>query len=297
MATATSKDKGTLTSPAFIKRLESLYLLAQKVLGGSLQADRKSTKKGAGITFADYAEYNLGDDYRSIDWRIYAKFESLIIKLFEIEEDVTIYILLDCSHSMETKFLYARQLAAALGYIGLNTLDRLCVYGMADKLVPLLTPSRGRGKALPFLTALEEAQTFGGDTDFTACAKEFQVRHKRKGIVITVSDFLFPSGFDEGLKFLQYHRHDLFCIQTQDDRDTKCDWKGDLNLHCLETGQSQRVTISPTEAKQYEAAVAEWNDDLRKTCARRGIGLASTTPDLRFDVVIQEILRRGGLVG
>ena len=75
----------TLTDPSFIRRLDTLYLLARKILGGSLQSDRRSTKKGAGITFADYAQYTLGDDYRSIDWRIYAKFESLLIKLFEQE--------------------------------------------------------------------------------------------------------------------------------------------------------------------------------------------------------------------
>ena len=285
-----------LTDPAFIRRLESLYLLARKVLGGSLQADRKTTKKGSGITFADYAEYNPGDDYRSIDWRIYAKFESLIIKLFELEEDATIYILLDCSRSMESKFLYARQLAAALGYIALNTLDRLCVYGLADKLDPMLEPCRGRGNVLPFLRALEHADTFGKDTGFTACAREFQARRKRKGVVIVVSDFLFPTGFEDGLKFLQYHRHDVFCLQVQDDNDQKCDWKGDVNLHCVESQQSQRVTISPTEARAYESAVAEWNDSLREACARHSIGLASTTPHVAFESVIQEILRRGGLV-
>ena len=72
--TISKMSEPVLTDPAFIRRLESLYLLARKVLGGSLQADRKTTKKGSGITFADYAEYNMGDDYRSIDWRIYAKF-------------------------------------------------------------------------------------------------------------------------------------------------------------------------------------------------------------------------------
>lgn len=285
-----------LTDPAFIRRLESLYLLARKVLGGSLQADRKTTKKGSGITFADYADARLGDDYRSIDWRIYAKFESLIIKLFELEEDATIYLLCDCSRSMESKFLHARQLAAAIGYIALNTLDRLCVYGLADTLTPLLDPCRGRGNALRFLRALEEAKTFGGDTQFTACAREFQARRMRRGLVIVVSDFLFPDGFEEGLKFLQWHRHDLFCLQVQDDNDRKCDWKGDINLECVETGKNQRVTVTPAEARAYEAAVAEWNDDLRRACARRGIGLASTTPEVPFDVVIQEILRRGGLV-
>ena len=285
-----------LTDPAFIRRLESLYLLARKVLGGSLQADRKTTKKGAGITFADYAQYNMGDDYRSIDWRIYAKFESLIIKLFELEEDATIYILLDGSRSMESKYLYARQLAAALGYIALNSLDRLCVYGFADHLTPLLDPCRGRGNVLKFLTGLEEAETFGADTDFTTCSREFQARRKRKGVVIVVSDFLFPSGFDDGLKFLQYHRHDVFCLQVQDEQDQKCDWKGDVNLTCVETSQSQRVTISPAEARAYEKAVADWNDDLRSSCSRRNIGLASTTPAVSFEAVIQEILRRGGLV-
>ncbi len=285
-----------LTDPAFIRRLESLYLLARKVLGGSLQSDRKSTKKGSGITFADYAEYSLGDDFRSIDWRIYARFEELIIKLFEIDEDTTIYILLDGSHSMESKSLHARQLAAALGYIALHCLDQLCVYSMADKLRPLLATCRGRGNVLPFLRALEDMETFGKDTDFKACSREFQARHRRRGVVIVLSDFLFPQGFDDGLGFLHWHKHDVFCIQTQDDNDRVCDWKGDVELHCVETAARQKVTITAKEARQYEAAVVAWNDELRQACARRGIGLVSTTTEVNFEDVIQSILRRGGLV-
>lgn len=287
----------SLTDPAMMSRLESLYLLARKVLGGSLQADRKTTKKGAGITFADYAEYNLGDDYRSIDWRIYAKFETLIIKLFELEEDATIYLLLDCSRSMESKFPHAKRLAAALGYIALNSLDRLCVLGMAGGLEPLLDPCRGRGNVLRFLQSLEDAPTYGDDTDFSTCAREFQARRKQKGLVITVSDFLFPGGFEEGLRYLQWNRHDLFCLQIQDENDQECDWKGDVNLECIETRQSRRVTITPAEARAYKAAVRDWNESLRNTCARSGIGLAATTPAIPFDATIQELLRRGGLVG
>ncbi len=285
-----------LTDPAFIRRLDSLYLLARKVLGGSLQADRRSTKKGTGLTFADYAEYYFGADYRSIDWRVFARFESLVIKLFELEEDATIYLLLDCSRSMQSKFLYTRQLAAALGYIALNSLDRLAVYGLGDSLQPLLQPCRGRGNVLQFLRALEEAETFAGDTRFNICSRVFQARHRRRGMVVALSDFLFPSGFDEGLRFLQYHKHDVYCLQVQDDTDTRCDWKGDVELNCVETAQRQRVTISAREARAYETAVADWNGELKQACARRGIGLASTTPELPFESVIQDILRRGGLV-
>jgi uncharacterized protein (DUF58 family) len=261
-----------------------------------MQADRKSTKKGSGITFADYAEYHPGDDFRSIDWRVYGRFEQLVVKLFEIDEDATVYILLDESPSMKSKFLTARQLAAGIGYIALHMLDQLCVYGLSDRLQPILERTRGRGKVLPFLRGLEDATTFGSDTNFTACAREFQARHRRKGIIVVISDFLFPSGFDDGLKFLQWNRHEVFCLQVQDENDTKCDWKGDVELTCVETGQRQRLTITPREAKLYEQAVADWNESLRKCCAKRGIGLASTSPQVPFEAVITDILRRGGLV-
>ncbi len=225
-----------------------------------------------------------------------ARFESLVIKLFELEEDATIYILLDCSRSMGTKFLFARQLAAALGYIALNSLDRLAVYGLADSLQPLLDPSRGRGKVLPLLQSLEDAATRPGDTNFNTCSRIFQARHVRRGMVLVLSDFLFPTGFEEGLKYLQYHKHDVYCLQVQDSNDTRCDWKGDLELECVETSQRQRVTVSAREARRYEEAVASWNRDLQRCCARRGIGLAATTPASTFESVIQDILRRGGLV-
>lgn len=289
-------ERTKLTDPGFIKRLDSLYLLARKVLGGTLQADRKSIKKGAGVTFADYAEYYYGADYRAIDWRVYARFEDLVVKLFELEEDATIYLLIDCSRSMETKFDFARQLTAALGYIALNSLDRLVVYGMADKLIPILDPCRGRGKVLSLLRGLEDAELHSGDTRFNACGRIFQAQHRRRGLVVVVSDFLYPDGFQDGLKFLGFHGHSIYALQVQDDRDLKCDWKGDVDITCVETLAKKRVTITPKEVKKYEQAVADWNASLVQTTKQLGIGLASTTPDMKFDRVIQDMLRRGGLV-
>lgn len=285
-----------LTDPAFIRRLDSLYLLARKVLGGSLQADRKSMQKGTGITFADYSEYYYGADYRAIDWRVFARFDSLVIKLFELEEDATVYLLVDSSRSMESKFLYVRKLAAALGFIALKSLDRLAVYGLSDTLLPLLPTCRGSAKTPQFLQSLDSAETFGVDTRFDTCARIFQARHRRRGLVIVLSDFLFPGGFEEGLRYLQFHKHDVYCLQIQDENDTRCDWKGDVDLECVETSQRRRVTITAREARQYEQAVVEWNDDLRRCCVRSGIGLASTSTEPPFETVIQDILRRGGLV-
>lgn len=285
-----------LTDPEFIKRLDSLYLLARKVLGGTLQADRRSTKKGAGVTFADYSEYYYGADYRAIDWRVFARFESLVVKLFELEEDATIYLLVDTSRSMQSKFMYVKQLAAALGYIALNSLDRVAVYSLGDALTPIMEACRGRGNVLPLLRGLQDAPTQAGDTRFNANCRVFQARHTRRGLVVVLSDFLFPDGFDDGLKYLGFHGHEVYALQVQDERDTRCELKGDVELECVETLARQRVTISPREAKQYEEAVSDWNRSLRQSCKRLRIGLASTTPAAPFERVIQDILRRGGLV-
>jgi uncharacterized protein (DUF58 family) len=290
-----SLPPGDLTGAAFIRRLETLFLLVRRVLGGSMQADRKSTRKGTGITFADYAEYRHGDDYRAIDWRVYARFDELVIKLFELEEDATVYLLLDMSRSMQTKTAMARKLAAALGYIGLNCQDRVACYGMADELRPLLDPTRGRGKVLPFLRSLESATCFGTDTDFSTCVKTLQARHRKKGLVVVVSDFFYPNGFEEGLKRLSGLGHDVHAIQVLSEEDLKCDRKGDLELECVESGKRRKVTVTARELDAYAAAVAEWNERLRVECARRGIGFTRTLDSEAFDEVIRAILQRGGL--
>ncbi len=287
----------SFTDPKFIRRLESLYLLSRRVIGGSLQADRKSRQKGTGITFADYSEYNLGDDYRAIDWRVYARTEELFIKLFEMEEDATIYLLLDTSHSMKSKLIEAKELAAALGYIALNCMDRLVTYGMADILSPIQEPSRGRGAVLPFLKNLEQAETFGADTNFTSCIKSLQARHSKKGMVLVISDFLYPDGFQNGLKLLQGLKHDVYCIQIHDQADLECDWKGDITLECVETKKSSKVTVTKKQANAYKQAISDWNEQLKKECLKRGLGHLQTSNIENFEQTIANVIRKGGLAG
>lgn len=286
----------SLTDPQFIGKLDALYLLAQRILKGNLQADRRTERKGSGIDFADYAEYQLGDDYRAIDWKIYARIEQLLVKLFEVEEDTTVYIMLDASPSMKTKYSLAKQIAASLGYIALNSLDRLASYCFTDKLEHIMTPSRGRGKTLPFLRTLDTSVCSGNDTRFTQCCKALQARHRKKGIVVVLSDFLFAQGFDEGLAILQGAGHDVHCIQVHDPKDLSCDWVGDANLFCQETGQQEKVTVTEVEAAAYNKAMQEWNESLRAYCKRKGIGLTAITTKDSFELVIQGLLRKGGLV-
>ena len=125
----------------FIKQLEYLSLLSKRMFRGQLLAQRRTKQTGGGIEFADHREYIPGDDLRYVDWNVYARHGDLLLKRFQEEEDLHVYILLDCSLSMDragsdgvNKFLMARQIAAALAYIALSDLDRVSVMAYDDQL-------------------------------------------------------------------------------------------------------------------------------------------------------------------
>ncbi len=113
----------------FLKKLEYLYVVAKKVFVGRLRAERRSRKTGSGVEFADHRNYAAGDDLRYLDWSVYGRLDKLLLRMFEEEEDLHIYLLIDSSASMRTsgKLDYAERICAALSYIGLAKLDRVSI--------------------------------------------------------------------------------------------------------------------------------------------------------------------------
>lgn len=289
-------NSSPLIEPTFIKKLELLALLSKRMLGGELKADRKSTKRGSGTTFADYAEYNWGDDFRNIDWNIYARLEQMVIKLFELEEDLRVFVLLDISPSMHNKLLQAQKIAAAIGYIALNHLDHLTIYGVNDRLQTIMPPAHGRNQIFPMLQALDKVSCYGHASDLQTAVEAFLLRHRRPGVCVIISDFFIPSGYQRPLEQLQWNRHDIYCIQMRHPDEQHCQLRGDIELNCIETGTRKRVMIGPREAAQYRAAIEKLNDELRQYCAKRGIGLATAATTIAFEEIIRHILLRGGLV-
>src|SRR5688500_20169731 len=84
----------------FLKKLEYLSLISRRVFRGSLLAQRRTLQLGGGIEFADHREYTAGDDFRYLDWNVYARLGDLLLKRFQEEEDLHVYLLLDASRSM-----------------------------------------------------------------------------------------------------------------------------------------------------------------------------------------------------
>src|SRR6266545_6669723 len=136
-----------LLDPQFLARLEQLELVSRKIFLGRMKGERRSKKKGQSVEFADYRNYVVGDDLRHLDWNLYARLDKLFLRLFMEEEDLHVYLLIDNSLSMDfgepTKLQYARQVAAALGFIGLVNLDRVAIEAFNDRLVQGIPALRG----------------------------------------------------------------------------------------------------------------------------------------------------------
>ena len=156
----------TVFDEAFLRQLERLLLLMRSPVRGGLKGGRRSVKRGQSVEFADYRDYTLGDDLRQLDWNVYARLERLFVKLFVEEEDVTVTLLIDASASMATgspaKLLFAKRAAAALGYIGLASEDRVAVSALTGRMARRRAALRGSGRVFRLLADLSAIEPADG---------------------------------------------------------------------------------------------------------------------------------------
>src|SRR6188474_476139 len=177
----------------FLKKLEYLHVVSKRAFAGHNRADRLTAHRGRGLEFADHRPYTAGDDFRHIDWKAYKRLGRLLLRLFDEERDLPIYLMLDVSRSMAepAKFDMARRIAAALCYVGLAHLDRLTIIPFGSDLGRESSPGRGKGRIFRVFDALEQLEP-GGPTDLRAACKAFASRPRQAGLVVVISDFLEP---------------------------------------------------------------------------------------------------------
>jgi len=297
MARVTGQDE--LLDPAFMHRLEQLDIVSRKIFAGKMKGERLSKRKGESVEFADYRNYVVGDDLRFLDWNIYARLDRLFLKLFLEEEDLHVSILVDVSKSMDwgepTKALYAKRVAAALAYVGLVNYDRVTVAAYNDRIVGELSGVRGRRLMHQIVEFLSE-QRPGGPSDLAATARQFVIRHKPRGVLIVLSDFLDKGGFERGVRYLVRRDLDLYVLQMLAPAEIDPDLAGDLRLVDVEDADVAEVTISRPLINRYKANLQAYCGALKDFCSRRDVSYLFASTDVPFDQLILSYLRRRGLL-
>jgi uncharacterized protein (DUF58 family) len=214
------------------------------------------------------------------------------------EEDLHVYLLLDASRSMDfgspTKLEYARRVAAALGYVGLTSYDRVGAAVFSERLRDRLTPVRGRAQSFSLFEFLEKARP-EGETSFARSLREYALRTSRPGIAVVISDF-FNNDYEEGLKSLLARRFQIALVHVMDDTELQPDLLGDLKLIDSETGEEREISVSPALLRDYAAAVDRFCGGLQGFCRRYGIDYIRTATSTPFEDLVLKYLRRTGLV-
>ena len=279
---------------AFLKKLEYLSLVSRRAFRGQLLANKRTRQVGSGIEFADHRNYNFGDDLRYLDWNVYARFGNELIRRFEEEKDLHVYFLLDCSKSMSAgnpnKFDYARQVTAALSYVALADLDRVCIVAFADKLYQILPTIRGKQHILNLIRFLDSLETVGTTTDMATSMREFIGRRHHPGLVVVIGDFFDPNGFRTGLDILRYRNYEPHIIQIHDKREADPTLLGDLQLHDMETGEFHEVTVSENMIRRYKKKFASFLDEIKRYGVDNGLNCMISSTAVPFDEMILKML-------
>jgi len=284
-----------LIDAELMKKIERLSIASKKLFPGSMKGKRRSPKRGSSVEFADYRDYQLGDDFRFIDWNIYARLDKLLLKTFVDEENIYIHILLDASRSMNfgtpSKLKYGKQIAAALGYIGLAELDMVVMTTFAESLAGQLRPMRGKDKIFTLLDFLENTQS-SQETKMSEAFRRYALTATHPGVAIVISDFLVPQAdYEEGLKALIHKNFDVNVVHVMNEEELHPTLSGELKLQDAETGETKEVTITDNMLKGYQKRLARFCQNLSQFCAKNNSTYLRVSTNLSFEDLILTLQR------
>jgi uncharacterized protein (DUF58 family) len=293
------EPEGDLFDDEFQRKLEYLALVSRRVFSGAMKAERRTKKTGSGVEFADHRDYTPGDDFRYLDWRAYGRFDRLLLRLFEEEEDLSIYFILDSSWSMgfegARKLRYAKQLCAALAYVGLANLDRVAIVSAGEEIDGRMEPTRSKRRIFRVFDFLRRVEA-DGRTDLGSAMRTFVAQHKRRGLAVLLSDLYDPAGFEGGINMLRYHKFEPFVLHVVDPAEATPPLKGDVVLFDCETGEEREVTVTSRVLERYGEAYRHYLADVERFCVSRQVSYFRADINVPFDQLILRVFRKGGFL-
>jgi uncharacterized protein (DUF58 family) len=316
-----TEKKSGLLDPEFLRRLERLRIQARRAFPGIMRGERRSTRRGASVEFSDFRKYEAGDDFRHVDWNIYARLDRLMLRQFVEEEDVRIEILLDQSRSMHfgepvSKFDFARRAAAALSFIAVGSLDRFGVATFDSGIKARVRALRGRGhliSVLDFLEGLDDSpepaqpgvsetgetlvESREGGTNLGATLRAYRKTSLRPGILFILSDFLDAAEYRQDIRMLAHSGYDVNLIQVLAPQEMKPDLAGDLLLIDSETGEGREVTINERMMSAYHAALDLYVGSLESFCRTNNVGYLLAPSDTAFEEMLLKNLIESKMAG
>lgn len=275
-------------------------MVIRRTAPGGLRGEHRANRRGRGIEFSDYRPYVPGDDMRDVDWKAFLRLDRTLLRLFEEEGDLPVYLLIDASRSMgepdDAKLDQAKRLAAGLAYVSLAQEDRVWMVAFGEGVLSRLDAVHGADRLprlLDFLRRLEP----GGRTDLDSTVRGFFSTPRRRGLVVLLSDFLYgeseprePSCF----AWLAALRQEVLAVQLTAEQRAPTGPTARVETIDSETGEAVRIQNVHAAWREHEQLSLAHADRLRAACRRRGWTYLPASVDQPFDELLLRFFRSQG---
>jgi len=265
--------------PEAIARIARLELRAKHIVEGFLSGMHRSPYFGQSVEFLQHREYAPGDDFRHVDWKVWARKDRFYVKQFEEETNLECTMLVDVSNSMRygsgplNKYEYACTVAVSLAYLLLRQQDAVGLVAF-DRTARATISSRSRQTHLDSIIRSLAISSPSDKTDVYGVLRRVAESATRRGVIILISDLLTPrDGLVKGLKLLRQHGHDCLVLHVMDDDELDFPFNGPTRFEGLEL--PDHLSCNPRALRQgYLDALALFLDELRESCARNKVDYA-----------------------
>ncbi len=294
---------------SFLAKLERLRLMTRRRHMGRFSARMRSNKMGRGMEFAGYRAYSPGDDFKDVDWTLFARLERYYVRQAHEETELDITLLVDVSASMTSgspsKGKIAMELATAMAYLGLARLDSVRIVPFAGELLPPRPLPRRKSAAVTVYRYLEDLYAKAPNdprckaSDLKRAAAQLTAVTRDRGLVVVVSDFLFDDGWMEGLRLLASARFEPSVVRVSSPQEVDpafLERGGEVILRDLESGERLRVEVDAALRRRYHAGTSEFDQAMHRYARDHGMAYSPIVSDQPLDEAVFEALRLGGVV-
>jgi uncharacterized protein (DUF58 family) len=280
-----------------LKRVRKIEIKTRGLSKNIFAGEYHSAFKGRGMAFSEVREYQYGDDIRSIDWNVTARFNHPYIKIFEEERELTVILLIDVSGSRnfgtrtQLKKNMITEISAVLSFSAIHNNDKIGVILFSDHVEKFIPPKKGRQHILRIIRELIDYQPRSRGTDISEGLRYFTNAIKKRSTAFLISDFM-DDNYEEALRIAN-KRHDLIALNIYDLRETNLPRAGLVRLKDAETGRSIWVDTGSRRTRElYASHRRQEQEKFRDIMLRTGIDTASIRTDEDYVRPLMNLFKR-----
>ena len=288
-----------MESSELIKKVRKIEIKSRGLSTQIFSGEYHSKFKGRGMAFSEVREYQPGDDIRTIDWNVTARFSHPFVKVFEEEREMTVMLLVDVSASekfgtkKQLKQDLLTELCAVLAFSAMQNNDKIGVIFFSDKIEKFVSPQKGRTHVLRIIRELIEFKPTNKGTDIAYALRYFNNMIKKRCTAFLISDFI-DQGFDDALK-IACRKHDLVAIRLYDEREKELPKVGLLNIQDSETGKTIWVDTNNEKFRKFYISEAKRNEEqLLTTFRKNGVDHTSIATHENYVKPLIDLFKRRG---